>query len=582
MSESPPRTPLSLRQLAHQVTPLQQQYSADDGNNENELNFANTPRNGNQSIKLDQSISCQSDVVIGSELLSIEQTLSVDSGDDGASEVSVARLKGWLDDFGKQNHAHYVKNNPKATDDSSSIQGSQSIDSDCESDLSVTRLKGWLDDFGKQNRAHYDKVNNIGKVPTGITLTKAVRSNSANAPVSKPVVPKAIRRSTDPAVASAEVKKGPAKTPVRYKSRFKKDEVQATNEGYASVKKIAAWLADDPTSERKMTTVRKGINVINKSRVFEKDLENIIIEENRIVKGSVASKKDLFQSGALAADDVKCETASCVSVSDKKKWLESAFGKKAADQERNDDEDSIVSMSVLDKKQWLQNAFKNADVRDKRTASTPSRFNMAASAPGRPSLTPHRNEAAVMSVKQKFSTRAASRRTLSDTSDPSETKSSHTEEETIAAKHKWQQRAARRSISEPNDAAAVTSPQKFTAGNASTTSSTAEEPCDPPAIERFKTVATLESPARNSVARKWQERKATREKESPQKPLVQKMSGSMEEADSRSPARSDVAKKWQERKVAKQRVSLQGAPSMTTDDKEADTTPQVKVSFESS
>ena len=110
MTESPPRTPLSLRQLAPPTTPLQAQFS-DDGNDENEQNFVNTPKNNNQSKLLDQSISCQSDIVFGSDYPSIEHSHSVESFDDGASEVSVSRLKGWLDDFGKQNHNHYVKNN---------------------------------------------------------------------------------------------------------------------------------------------------------------------------------------------------------------------------------------------------------------------------------------------------------------------------------------------------------------------------------------------------------------------------------------------------------------------------------------
>ena len=557
MAESPPRTPLAHRQP---VTPLQC-YLDNEGNEENALNFANTPRNSNHQ-KMDQSISCQSDIVLGSsDLSSIQRTLSVDSADDNASEVSVARLKGWLDDFGKQNQAHYVKNNPKAGD-FSSIPRSQSIDSDCESDLSVTRLKGWLDDFGKQNRAHYDKVNQIGKAPNGVLLTKTARAKSTPVRPSQPVITKTIRRNTDPSVMSVETKKGPAKTPVRYKSRFKKDEVQATNDGYASVKKIAAWLADDPTADKKMKTVRKGINVINKSRLFEKDLENVIIEENRIVKGSISNKKDFFQSAEVNESEGSSETASCVSVSDKKKWLEGAFGKKPAQGEVTDD-DSIVSMSVLDKKQWLQNAFKSAG--EKSTATTtPSRFKGAASAPGGPSMTPNRNEAAVMSVKLKFQNRAASRRTLSDTSNPSENMSSHTEEEATAAKHKWQQRAARRSMEGPIDPPKIEPTKSAAACLESPVKAESEdprEPCDPPTIERLKTVASSESPVRNSVARKWEGRKVTKARASPQQPsiiprtekppLELKSSVSTETS---SPARANVATKWQERKVVKHKA----------------------------
>lgn len=576
MAESPPRTPLSHRRMA---PPLQLQFS-DDDNDENKLNFANTPSNSNQN----KSFTCQSDIVVGNQEMSmIQHAQSFDTVDDNASEVSVARLKGWLDDFGKQNHAHYVKNNPNVpTDDGSSIQGSHSIDSDCESDLSVSRLKGWLDDFGKQNRAHYDKVNHIGKVPDGVSLAKPIRSKSANTPASKPVVTRTVRRNTDPSVMNAETKKGPAKTPVRYKSRFKKDEVQATNNGYASVKKIAAWLADDPTADKKMTTVRKGINVINKSRLFEKDLENVIIEENRIIKGSVSNKKDFFQSEAFIDDEGKQETASCVSVSDKKKWLEGAFGNKSAQDEQveDDDDDSIVSMSVLDKKQWLQNAFKSTnDGRDKSTAITPSRFKSAASAPGGSSMTPRRNEAAVMSVKQKFQNRAASRRSLSDTSDSLEIVSSHSEEETAAAKQKWQQRAARRSMTGSTDpppkhaptksAELPKSPVKDASVNVTSEvpASTLPEPCEPPAIQRLKTVASIESPARNNVARKWQERKANKERTSPQRPGLERKNSGL----TSSPARANIAKKWQERKAAKQMADIQGS-SKSTDEKITTTT----------
>ena len=451
-------------------------------------------------------------------------------------------------------------------EDSASVQSS-----DCESDLSVTRLKGWLDDFGKQNRAHYDKVNHVGKAPDGVPLTKTARVRSANTPASKPMVAAkpAIRRNTDPSIMSAEMKKGPAKTPVRYKSRFKKDEVQATNDGYASVKKIAAWLAEDPTTEKKTTTVRKGINVINKSRLFEKDLEHVIIEQNRIVKGSVSHKKDFFQSGAFTEDDGNFETSSCVSVTDKKKWLEGAFGgKKSVEEEADiDNENSIASMSVLDKREWLSNAFKGADggrsqghIRHPLVSEEQHRLLEE------PTMVPQRNEEAVMSVKEKFQSRAASRRTLSDTSDPSESKSSHTEEEAVAAKHKWQQRAARRSLSGSTDPpetnrstqsneslkspikSCLRNPVKPSPSSAGSNNSlgTRDDPCDPPTIERVKTVSSFESPSRNHVARKWQERKAAIQKASPQRPVP-----------SASPARTNIAKKWHERKAAKERASPQ-------------------------
>jgi hypothetical protein len=139
MTETPPTTPSRQKIL---VTPAK--YSDhQEGNEENALNFANTPRRSKPDHSKQQSISYQGDVVLGNDLPAIEQTSSVDS-DTTSSDLSVARLKGLLDDFGKQNRAHYEKYNPNDM----KIQNTPSVDSDCESDVSVARLKGWLDDFG--------------------------------------------------------------------------------------------------------------------------------------------------------------------------------------------------------------------------------------------------------------------------------------------------------------------------------------------------------------------------------------------------------------------------------------------------
>jgi hypothetical protein len=545
MMESPPTTP-----PRRQVLEAPVKYA--EGNEENALNFANTPiRSKRNYSKPPQSLSCQSDVV-PNDPPGIEQTLSADS--DAASDLSVAHLKGWLDDFGKQNRTHYETNNSI-----NMIQRAPSVDSDCESDVSVARLKGWLGEFGKQNRSHCDKVNNIGKTPNGVTLAKP-RPKSATVPASQPVVPKStIRRHTDPVIASVEAKKGPVKTPVRFRKQYQKEEVQATNDGYASVKKIAAWLADDPTSDRrKTTTVRKGINVINKSRMFEKDLEHVIIEEARITKGSVSNRKELFQATASNEEKEKCETASCVSVSDKKKWLQGAFGKPPGNEEpEDDDDDSIVSMSVIDKKTWLQNAFKNAEVgRDKPT--TPARFTdkakRAASAPGAPTMTPMRNEAAVSLVKERFQQRAASRRSLSGTIDPPEEQALQPKGKVPMppVRHKWQQRAA------------------------CTSSLTGSS--EPAEAEQVKHVESPKTPVRhpeNSTVAKWKARQATKAAASPVRPAASpvkasaaSVKGSVVSTDDKAPIEENprvpveaATSSWKARQATKASIPVEAATS---------------------
>ena len=159
-------------------------------------------------------------------------------------------------------------------------------------------------------------------------------------------------------------------TPIRIKPRVRSQEVQATDSGYASVAKLSAWLADDPTSTKKVKHVRRGRNVISMSRKFEKDLEGVILEENNIATGAVKEKKNWLKSAFVHEEDgddssrhhddsrhyhdhhdrhmmmmrtqpvnhldddcarsefvVSNDAASSISVSDKKKWLQSAFKK---------------------------------------------------------------------------------------------------------------------------------------------------------------------------------------------------------------------------------------------------------------
>ena len=168
-------------------------------------------------------------------------------------------------------------------------------------------------------------------------------------------------------------------------------DVQATDEGYASVAKLSQWLASDPTSTKKKKQVRRGANVISKSRKFEKDQENVIIVENHISRGAVSDKKQWLQNAFRSEDghdddERRSEVSSSIASS---RYTKSEVGIRriaapsfASTMEtqshafRNNSpaehgqryssaqseiitDDAASSLSVADKKDWLKNAFKN-------------------------------------------------------------------------------------------------------------------------------------------------------------------------------------------------------------------------------
>ncbi|CAB9496057.1 expressed unknown protein [Seminavis robusta] len=155
-------------------------------------------------------------------------------------------------------------------------------------------------------------------------------------------------------------------TPIRIKPRVRPQEVQATDQGYASVAKLSAWLADDPTSTKKVRHVRRGANVIAKSRKFEKDLEGVILEENNIMTGAVKEKKDWLKSAFVheAAEDEE-EDHDCFH-HDPNRHMMMMRTKPVNDDDCARSEfvvsnDTASSISVSDKKKWLQNAFRKED-----------------------------------------------------------------------------------------------------------------------------------------------------------------------------------------------------------------------------
>lgn len=232
--------------------------------------------------------------------------------------------------------------------------------SDCGTDSSsVAHLRGILNDFGKKNQQHY--VKNVA-TPSKEELEKPIRPKvrpnlsvpngptplppaAANALVKRIMAPEQPRNNA--ASASTVFRARP--TPVRICIKAAPVEnVQATNEGYASVAKLSKWLADDPTSTKKVKQLRRGANIIAKSRKFDKVLANMVVEEF-IPRDCVSRRKTLLQKAM--SDDISEDESSTVrsaKSTDKKDWMKLG-------------ETSDVT-SVSEKKKWLSSAFQSSTV----------------------------------------------------------------------------------------------------------------------------------------------------------------------------------------------------------------------------
>jgi hypothetical protein len=118
-----------------------------------------------------------------------------------------------------------------------------------------------------------------------------------------------------------------------YKQRIKKEEVEATDMSHASVQKLSQWLAEKPFEKHKKPVVtRKGVHIVNKARVFEKDYTATVLEE---------INKQYFPTGK---------------VSKGKQWLEKAFKNTDDNDESNSEESEQIHVS--DKAKLFENAFK--------------------------------------------------------------------------------------------------------------------------------------------------------------------------------------------------------------------------------
>lgn len=253
-----------------------------------------------------------------------------------------------------------------------------SIISDCATEASsVAHLRGLLDEFGQKNKQHYQCSSSIGSAPPNakrVTRQRIAKAKSELPPTPlPPAANAALNRKLD-SIPRARA------TPVRI--RYQHTNVAATNDERKSVTQLAKWLADDPTKNKPaVTSIRRGANVIAKSRAFDKGLAGIIVEENNIRSGSVRRASQSFDQGMSKVEDnhsfqyeASLETSSSISVSSKKDWLQNAFKKSdhvvekartelITDQEKHDEASSRA------KQMWRERAGSATKPRENESSS---------------------------------------------------------------------------------------------------------------------------------------------------------------------------------------------------------------------
>jgi len=140
---------------------------------------------------------------------------------------------------------------------------------------------------------------------------------------------------------SVAVTAGTAFNPNRFKfgPKVKKEEVQATDDTNASVQKISQWLSDDPFGKKKQVVIRRGMQIVQKSRAFEQDqvLKHMVGGNRK--ESRVEREKEHFPQGK---------------VSQGKNWLKGAFG------EGKEEEVQEEVSGVLAKQKMISNAFKKS------------------------------------------------------------------------------------------------------------------------------------------------------------------------------------------------------------------------------
>ena len=261
-----------------------------------------------------------------------------------------------------------------------SIVTSAVADEENQENVTVSARREWLKNFGQM---HADRHRSPIKKNVSVTPKKTT------APLRKAV------QDQQPVDSTASDPSEKVEKLVRnFTPQKKKKEhvgIKATDDGKASVAKLSEWLANDPTSKKKVSNIRRGKNISYKARNFEKSQLHEIAKASHIQKGSVTDKKNWLKNAfhleeeeapedeltsRLNVQYAKSECGvptttrrprSSICVSAKKDWLKTAFktAERVSQEEDKVEEarsviitnDAASSLSVSDKKSWLQNAF---------------------------------------------------------------------------------------------------------------------------------------------------------------------------------------------------------------------------------
>ena len=108
------------------------------------------------------------------------------------------------------------------------------------------------------------------------------------------------------------------------KPRIKKQEVEATDEGNATVHKLSEWLQDDPF-EKRQRAVRKGAQVGATSRTFDPHQKIVVTRDLEQFKGGNVADRQKWLRAAFKQGEDSAEELS--NVTEKTKRLESTFRK---------------------------------------------------------------------------------------------------------------------------------------------------------------------------------------------------------------------------------------------------------------
>jgi hypothetical protein len=311
------------------------------------------------------------------EMKTNKNTAEDDATSDCGTEISVAARRDWLKKFEQQHQS-----NPFRTSTASSAYRGH-----------ITQSRD--DDQGHDPRVSKSNIAKPPKTPdkNAVTLMNRLTQTSSMKVASPHRTVTAPRASNQCAISvmkrtsiasssstSAATTKPTFATPTRKSTSTRpKEHVMATDEGYASVKELSQWLASDPTSTKKMKQVRRGRNVILKSRHYEKDLANVVMIENNISKGAVKDRQKWLSNAFHKEHDD--DAASSVVSNSSRYYAKSEiaggtgsysfhnrFHSRAAkttaavnaicdSQSEIITDDAASSLSVADKKDWLKNAF---------------------------------------------------------------------------------------------------------------------------------------------------------------------------------------------------------------------------------